>query len=146
MKKMLVLLIVMLAAHWMPAQETTANSWAPLLLYTNGSGSISNLRNGQMLKAGQRFYMLAGPQRGSVFAGWQQVKKAIEVKTVNYPSGVTVITTNTVISTTSKRNYGPWMAFVMEPVTVRKLDDNPGTSVVTEYHGWQANFAPAYKR
>jgi len=142
--------MVMLAACGLAAQKAIAGSWSPLILFTNGSGCISNYRNGQMLQAGQSFYMLAAPRQGSVFAGWQQVKKAIEVKTVHYPSGVTVITTNTVISVAGKPNCKPWMEFIMQPVTVRNVEDNPGNSIITEYHGWQANFAPVlapvYKR
>src|SRR5262249_9994358 len=100
MKKMIVLLMVMLAAGWLRAHGRTAGSWAPLLLYTNGTGSIPNYQNGQMLQVGQRYFMGARTYHGFVFTGWQQMKKDIEVKTIIYPSGPIIITTNTVISPT----------------------------------------------
>jgi hypothetical protein len=146
MKTVFVLLIVMLAARWLPAQGTTAVSWTPLLLYTNGAGQISNFHNGQMVQAGQRYFMGASPNRDSVFANWQQVKMDIEVKTVVYPSGLIVITTNTVVSPTGQAFNRSWMSFTMEPTKVTLRNDNPGSSVITEYKGWQANFAKGYGR
>jgi hypothetical protein len=146
MKRILVILALLLAARWLPAQGTNAASWAPLLLCTNGCGCIFPFQCGQMLQVGQRYYMGATSMRGYQFASWQQVKKAVEVKTVIYPSGVIVITTNTTVSLTGKYISRAWISFVVEPARVLLRDDHPGTSVITESQGWQANFAPGYSR
>jgi hypothetical protein len=142
MKKALVLLIVMLAARWVPAQGTIGVAWAPLLLYTNGTGSISNLCCGQMLQVGQRYIMTAVPDRSSQFNMWRRVKKSVEVKTIIYPSSVIIITTNTVVLPASMPLKTARMSFVMEPVTVQVRNDNPGTSVITTCYGWRAEFVP----
>ncbi len=154
MKKTLVLLMVMLAAHWLPAQGTTGVAWAPLLLYTNGTGSISNLDrgqisnlyNGQMLQVGRRYFMAAVPERGSQFTMWRQVKKSVEVKTIIYPSSVVIITTNTTVLPTGIPLKTARVSFVMEPATVQVRNDNPGTSVITTCKGWQANFVRDNRR
>jgi hypothetical protein len=144
MKKALVLLIVMLMARWLPAQGTNAASWSPLLLYTNGDGHISPYHCGQMLQCGQRYFMAAVPNRGGQFISWEQVKVAVDVKTVIYPSGPMVITTNRTV-TPGKKFGKAWMSFGMEPETVVLRDDHPGSSVITEDKGWQANFTATKK-
>ena len=146
MKKTVVLLIVMLAARWLPAQGTTGVTWAPLLLYTNGNGHISPYECGQMLQVGPRYFIRATPTRGCQFVAWQQVKTSVEVKTVIYPSGPVIITTNTTVTPTGKPLNKAWMSFTMEPVTVKLRNDNPGSSVITEQKGWQANFTSSSRR
>jgi hypothetical protein len=146
MKKMVVLLMVMLATRWLPAQGTTGVTWAPLLLYTNGTGSISNLSNGQMLQVGKSYFMTAVPDRGSQFSMWRQIKKSVEVKTVIYPSSVIIITTNTTVSLAGRLLRTARVRFVMEPVMMQVRNDNPGTSVITTYCGWRAEFVPNEKR
>ena len=146
MKKALVLLMIMLAARWLPAQGTTGVAWAPLLLYTNGTGCISNLYSGQMLQVGKSYFMAAVPDRGSQFSMWRQVKKSVEVKTIIYPSSVIIITTNTTVLPTGSALKTARVRFIVEPVTVQTRNDNPGTSVITTYNGWRAEFVPNTRR
>lgn len=141
MKKVLVILVVVLAARWLAAQGTTADSCAPLMLYTNGAGSFSPYHCGQMLQTGQVYTVSAIPNHGYRFHDWQKVKVAVAVKTIIYPSSAIVITTNTVITPTVVRNKEATMKINISAPTVEVREDNPGTTVTTKSSGWQANFA-----
>lgn len=140
MKKALVILVVMLAARWLAAQETSADSCAPLLLYTNGAGSFSPYQCGQMVQTGQVYTVSAIPNHGYHFRVWRQVKVAVAVKTIIYPSSAIVVTTNTVITPTSVRNRKATMIINVEAPTVQVTEDDPGTTVTTKSSGWEANF------
>jgi hypothetical protein len=129
-----VLWLILLAAQWLPAQQT------PLFLYTNGSGTISPYQNGQMLEAGHSYVLTACAASGCEFNKWQMVTVSTEVKTVNYPSGLTVITTNTTVIETDRYFYNARLNFTAESSSVQTLDDHPGTSRVTRVSGWRANF------
>jgi hypothetical protein len=145
MKKAFVILVVMLSARWLAAQATTADSCAPLLLYTNGAGSFSPYQCGQMLQTGQVYSVSAIPNRGFHFHFWQQVKVTVAVKTVIYPSSAIVSSTNTVITPTPARSKEATMKFHVEAPTVQVNEDNPGTTVTTRSLGWEANFTREYR-
>lgn len=140
MKKALVILVVMLAARWLPAQGTTAASCAPLLVYTNGAGGISPYQCGQMLQTGQVYSISAIPNQGARFHYWRQVNVTVEVKTIIYPSDAIVSSTNTVISPTAIRNREATMKINMQAPSVQVREDNPGTTTTTRSLGWEANF------
>jgi hypothetical protein len=136
-KKSVVLLLILLAGQYLPAAQSL---WTPLLLYTNGSGTISPYQNGQMLEVGKRYILTACPNRDCAFRSWQMVNTFIDVKTVNYPSGLTVITTNMTIIGTTRYYYDARLNFMAESPSVQILDDHPGNSRVTWFIGWRANF------
>jgi hypothetical protein len=46
---------------------------APLLLFTNGAGSISPFQGGQLLVVGQNYEMEGVPDSGFGFSSWQPV-------------------------------------------------------------------------
>jgi Divergent InlB B-repeat domain len=140
MKKALVILAVVLAARWLAAQGTTADSCAPMLLYTNGAGTFSPYYCGQMVQTGQVYTVSAIPNHGYRFRFWRQVKVAIEIKTVIYPSDAIVSTTNTMTTPTPIRSREATMKFNMGAPTVQVRDDNPGTTTTTKSSGWEANF------
>lgn len=146
MKKALVILALMLAARWLPAQGTNADSCAPLMLYTYGAGSFSPYQCGQMLQTGQPYTLSAIPNHGARFRLWRQVKVTVEVKTIIYPSDAVVSSTNTVIVPTVVRSREATMNFNMEAPTVQVLDDNPGTTTITRSLGWQAYFTPGIRQ
>jgi hypothetical protein len=140
MKKALVILVVMLAARWLAAQGTIADSCAPVFLYTNGAGSFSPYRCGQMVQTGQVYSISAIPNHGFRFHFWRQVKVTVAVKTVIYPSGAIVSGTNTVVTPTLTRSKEATMKFHVEAPTVQVTEDNPGTTTTTRSLGWEANF------
>jgi hypothetical protein len=141
MKKAFVILVVMLAARWLAAQGTTADTCAPVLLYTNGAGSFSPYQCGQMLQTGQVYTVSAIPNNGSRFDSWRQVQVTVKVKTIIYPSSAIVSTTNTVTTPTTLRySKEATLKFHVEAPTVQVIENNPGTTTTTKTLGWEANF------
>jgi len=129
---------MLLAAPWLQAGQSL---WTPLLLYTNGSGTISPYQNGQMLQVGHQYVLTACPDSGCQFRKWQMVNVSTEVKTVDYPSGLTVITTNTTVIETGRNYSDPRLNLVAELPTVQVFNAHPGTLKVTQVRGWRANFS-----
>ena len=83
MKTILLLLAAILAVQELPAQtasdiprsvaQDSGDSYAPLMLFTNGGGRIVPYQDGQMLETGRTYVMVAIPSRGFAFSSWQPV-------------------------------------------------------------------------
>ncbi len=160
MKNILLLLAVILAVQQLPAQVTddihgsvvqdSDVSYAPLSLFTNGAGRIFTLRDGlfllrdgQMLKTGRKYSMVAVPDRGFVFSSWQPVTVFTFIEYTKDPSGTITERTNTDVITTPEYIKDPLLRFTMEPEQV--LLDIPNVRSITQSAGWQANFVSVKK-
>jgi hypothetical protein len=148
----LLLLTFIMAAQQLPAQLSDDNhgsaikasdvSYAPLLLYTSGSGRIIPFEDGQMLPVGRRYFMIAIPDRGYVFTNWMPVSVFTTTAIVTN-NGVPTVLTNTITSTGPAYTRCPALIFTMQPVEV--IEDN-SLLTISVSEGWQANFVPAGKR
>jgi hypothetical protein len=145
------LLTSILAVQQLPAQPSDDNhgsavrasdaSYAPLLLYTNGAGRIIPFEDGQMLQVGRRYFMIAIPDRGCVFANWTPVSVFTTTAIVTN-NGVPTVLTNTITSTGPAYTRCPALIFTMQPVEV--IEEN-SLLTISVSEGWQANFVPARK-
>ncbi len=114
---------------------------APLLVFTNGSGSVSPLQYGQLLEVGQTYSMQGIPGDGYVFSSWQPVNVFTFTEVTFDGSGEPLPpTTNTVLSPVWSYTYSSTLDFTMQPVVV--IYDYPGVRTITQGFGWQANFEP----
>jgi hypothetical protein len=118
-------------------------TYAPLLLYTSGSGAIIPFKAGEMLKVGGRYLMLAVPERGSVFENWQQVNVFTVTTITTNEFGVAVPITSTITSPQPAYTKDHLLNFVMQPQAV--ITETP-LLTITSAIGWQANFAARNNR
>jgi hypothetical protein len=120
------------------AQQTCA----PLFVFTNGSGSITPLQNGQLLQVGQSYGMTAIPNSGYVFNSWQPIDISIATLFAEEADGNLVAVATNVIPLPQPQYYTqPALDFVMQPqVTI--LSNSLVTIIDTT--GWQANFEPVF--
>jgi hypothetical protein len=117
--------------------------YAPLMLFTNGAGSISPLEDGQLLEVGQSYEMEAIPDSGYEFSSWQPVNVYILTATIDNLPGIDPPTYQQIsINPSPVFQYiaQSVLDFTMQPVNV--IFDNPGSTSLTESYGWQANFVP----
>jgi hypothetical protein len=118
-------------------------SRAPLLLFTNGSGRVFPLQEGQMFKVGQECVMVADADRGFMFSNWTLVNVFTITEVYFDGSGNAHTTTTTDVSPVGVYTKTRLLRFTMRPVEV--FMDEPGVLTITESVGWQANFVPVRK-
>ena len=144
-----------LAVQQLPAQPSDDNrgfifnggdiSFAPLLVFTNGSGQIFPYVDGQLLQVGRRYSMLAVPDRGYVFADWEPVDVFTFTQTNYDESGQPIypLIVSTALSPVPEYTRSPLLKFTMQqPVEMTGNGANPS---VTLSEGWQANFVPVIR-
>ena len=119
---------------------TSAVSYAPLLLFTNGPGQIVPFQDGEMLVVGQTYHMTAIPKRGYAFAGWRRMNVFNIIEYVEDEFGTMSAVTNIVVSPTLALDPTRVLEFTMQAPDV--LFDDPGVRTIIESEGWQANFVP----
>jgi hypothetical protein len=145
MKKILLLLAMVLAVQWLPAQ-VVENSWyAPLFVFTNGPGRIFQAYNGEILRVGDRYTMEAVPNRGYKFASWQPVNVFIITQTNFDGEGKPILppVRSIVPSVVPTNIYSPDLDFIMDDITwISPEGSNPS---IARTSGWQANFVPWYQ-
>ena len=151
MKSIYVLGVLLSLALQAPAQTSGDNpvsfqdggedSYAPLLIFTNGSGRVYPFRDGQMLQVGRRYIMMAIPDRGYVFANWNPVNVFTFTERVYDQFGNLETITNSVVSGIPQFTRAPVLRFTMQPEVV--ILDDPGIRTITVSRGWQANFVAA---
>src|SRR5882724_10455020 len=155
MKSIFLLLALVLAVQPLPAQapdddHDPANqhgiaSYAPLPLFTTGSGRIVPFQDGQMLEVGRSYVMAAIPHRGYIFTNWQPVNVFTETVITVDDNGVTnAPITSVVVSPAPPSSARPVLRFTMQPEIV--VANIPGVVTITETSGWQANFVPGRRR
>ena len=147
MKNICFLLALTLALQELPAQtangirgsavkaENAAN--APLFLSITGEGRVFPFDDGQMLRVGREYTMIAIPDRGFVFSNWMAVNVFAFTYVIHDPI-TGVVETNTSIDVSPAAEYtGQSVRFRMQPVEVII---GSGAITVTRSAGWQANF------
>lgn len=139
MKRIVLILAVMLAVQRLPAQSGTEGPSAPLLLCTNGCGTISPYNNGQMLEVGHNYTLSACPASGFSFDGWRQVTMATTVQVTRYPSDAWEITTNTYVVRRG-RIFVHSLYIIVPAVSVSVSSNGPSVTTVTRTEGWEADF------
>jgi hypothetical protein len=112
-------------------------TYAPLKLFINGGGRIVPYEDGQMLRAGRSYTMVALPDRGYVLDSWQPVNVFTSIQTYIDNNGETVTNTATTASPRSEYFHHRQLRFTMQPETV--VVDNPNLKISSS-EGWQANF------
>lgn len=148
----LILLAFLLAAQTLRAQlsgdlpvsaiRNSTVSYAPLLLSINGGGVIFPFHDGEMLAVGGDYLMLAIPERGYVFAGWQPADVFIFNQSTTDGSGNPLPpTVSTVWSPVPDNHRSALLAFTFNPSETVLLDV-PGVETITQSRGWVANFVP----
>ena len=154
MKRIFLLLVVILAVQQSPAQiandihgsavQDSDVSYAPLLLFTDGEGCIFPFDDGQILRVGRRYHMVAIPERGFKFSSWQPVNVFTFTEITRGPDSSFNPPIESSVASPVPEYFGrPELEFTMQPVTV--IFDDPGVRSVTESSGWQANFVPVEK-
>lgn len=131
---------VMSAAILPPA--LAQGTFAPLYLFTTGSGSLTPFQNGQSLQVGQSYDLTAVPDPGFAFSSWQPVIVTEQITTNYNASGNPILPPN--INTSpplpeQQFTLTPTLTFTMQPEAVLSLGTS---SELTQSTGWQANFAP----
>ena len=133
------LVSVMSAACMPPALAQGA--FAPLYLFTTGSGSLTPFQNGQSLQVGQSYDLTAIPDPGFAFSSWQPVIVMAQITTNYNASGNPILPPNITTSPPLPEpqfTLTPTLAFTMQPETVL----SSGAFELIQSTGWQANFAP----
>jgi len=110
--------------------------YAPLLLFTSGSGSVSPFTNGQVLQVGSSYNMEAIPDLGYAFSSWQSVSVSVDTVFTYDGTGFVVSSVTTNVSPQLDYSYDPVLTFTMSPVVeLQSFEETIDNSV-----GWQANF------
>jgi hypothetical protein len=149
----LALLTFTLAAHQLAAQLSyktrgsticVKDPLSPLMLYTNGPGTIIPFEDGQMLEVGRTYSIIAIPEPDYTFTSWNPVEvftlTSIVLDTISDPGTVITNTITSVTLSAVPRYIGAQsLRFTMEPEEV--LYSSNGNTL-TRSVGWQANFVP----
>lgn len=114
---------------------------APLFLLINGNGQVSPYASGDLLQVGLTYDLLATPDPGYVFSGWQPVNvfNFMEI-TVNNDGTTNPAVSSTVVSPLPIFLYDSDLQFTQQDITT--ISDIPGVQTVSEGQGWQADFDP----
>lgn len=142
MKKVFLLLAVVLAFQRLHAQSADNESFAPLLLYTNGPGKIVPFDGGEMLEAGQKYVITAVPDAHFEFSSWQPVNVFIITQTNFDAYGNPILPPDQSIvpSVVPTYIYRADLQFTMQDAVLITPDGaNPN---IVQAFGWQANFVP----
>jgi hypothetical protein len=135
------LFMVLVAALGSVSQAHAQTTNASLPLFINGGGSVSPFTNGESLVVGQNYTMVATPDAGFAFIGWQIVNVFSFTEVTVNPDGTTNMpVVSTVASLVPITIYEASLSFVMQPMTV--IYDVPGIRTVIRSSGWQADFEP----
>ena len=133
--------LVTLAVNIFPRQGHSQDASATFFVFTNGSGSITPLQNGQLLQVGQSYEMTAIPNTGYVFDSWQPITVFIDTTVFTNGDGSVDSITNIISSPQPQYFSQPALDFVMQsPVTI--ISNSLMTISVAS--GWQANFVPVF--
>lgn len=142
MKKLFLLLVLFSALRLSAQTSEWPKGYEPAWLFTNGSGSIFPLKNGQMVLLNHNYLVIPIPAPGYKFAGWGRVNVFTFAEyTVDAGSGdenppviSTVLSPLPISSTYPVLDYHVWPAMT--------LYDVPGVVTVTQSQGWMAYFVP----
>jgi hypothetical protein len=122
-------------------------SYAPLSLTINGAGRIFPFYDGQMLQVGRNYLMIAVPDLGYKFAGWNRVHiftvTSTEIDYNTDPFTTNIVTTVDISPEELIYKKVPYIEFKME--SANYLYNVNGNSL-TEEIGWQANFVPVIRK
>lgn len=121
------------------------DSYAPLLVFTNGAGKILPefpYRDGDLLKVGCSYDLYAVADPGYVFLSWNVVNEFTytEYEPPLEPGGGPIPVTSIDLVQSPITLLRPEIRMTVQPVEV--LLDLPNVRVITQTIGWQANFAP----
>jgi hypothetical protein len=117
---------------------TSEGSRAPLVLFINGPGRVLPFHDGQMLQVGPEYRMQAIPERGAVFAGWNQVNVFVFRITTIDGSGNPTVVTSTNFSPIPISVESHTLRFTVQPPAILES----GFTTITGMQAWQANFVP----
>jgi hypothetical protein len=138
MKKLTLIALLTVVTASFPGQCPAQGTFAPLFLFTSGSGSVTPLQNGQLLEVGQSYEMTAIPDSGSVFSSWQPANVFVFTYITFGPEGGPISTNTSVISSLVPNFIEQAdLSFIMQAPQV--VSDTPNL-MITENSGWQANF------
>jgi hypothetical protein len=145
MKKIFLLLLIVLAIQWLPAQPPGDSIEAPLFVFTNGRGQIYPNYDGEMLKVGRRYRMKAVPENGYRFASWEPVNVFIITQTNFTALGEPILppVVSIVPSDVPTYTYRPDLKFTMKDI-IWISPDGSNPNIIRAF-GWQANFVPWYQ-
>jgi hypothetical protein len=121
-----------------PALLSSGGGRAPLVLFISGPGQVLPYHDGQLLEVGADYRMLAIPNRGAVFAGWNQVNLFVTTVATIDGAGYATNVTSTDISPMPISVRSPFLRFTVQPTNV--LEEIPGYLSIKQITGWQANF------
>lgn len=141
MKAFILISLVTLTVGLFPRQGHAQSTSAPLFVFTNGSGSITPLQNGQLLQVGQNYEMTATPGPSYSFESWQPVNVSVFTTIYLDNQGNTVTNTSVVTEPQAQYYSQPVLDFTMQPQVT--LVSN-ASQVTTANSGWQANFVPVF--
>ena len=141
MKKILLLLVLMLCIQYLRAQNSDERTFAPLFILTNGMGRILPFHNGEMLEVGRKYDMVAVPDRGYEFSGWQEVNIFSDIEYTMSPSGQLVERESDIVVPLPVSSKDPILHFTMED-TYQTLFDVPDIRILAQTEYWQADFVP----
>jgi hypothetical protein len=140
MKKFVFIITLTLATVCFTGQSfAQGDISAPLLLFTNGAGSVSLFQGGQLLVVGQNYEMEGVPDSGFEFSSWQPVDVFTTFEVFEDISGNLQTNVNVISSPENEYTLQPVLDFTMQSVTL-VLDTE--STIITETGGWQVNFVP----
>jgi hypothetical protein len=145
MKKLLLLLVVMLAVQRLPAQDTNAPSFAPLFIITNGMGKVVPFQDGEMLEVGRKYDMAAVADPHYEFSSWQRVTIFMDIVYTENQFHQRIEVETDIVAPSDEYYYDPVLHFKMED-TFQVLLNIPGVREIAVSGGWQANFVPRTRK
>jgi hypothetical protein len=123
-------------------QNSGDAQFAPLQLFTTGSGKVVPFNDGQMLEVGHRYVLTAVAEPGYEFANWNPVNVFTFIQQVLDESGNLETVTNTVLSPVQRFISRPALMFEMQAEEV--ILSSPALTIIQGV-GWQANFVAVQK-
>ncbi|MEI6195447.1 MAG: hypothetical protein WCS42_14065 [Verrucomicrobiota bacterium] len=131
-----------LTAQMLDSHRPAHCNWtnAPLALFINGAGGIVPYEDGQMLRVGRSYTMMALPDRGYAFDNWQPVNVFTATTIYLDMNGEFVTNTARTVSPRAEYIHHRALRFMMQPETV-VVDNSPSLKIISS-KGWQANFVP----
>lgn len=144
----LVILTLALAPTRLPAQGTLSafqpqdTSYAPLLISTNGSGTITPYNSGQLLVVGQNYTLTATPAEGWLFAGWAAAWVFTDTEITINSFGATNPPIVSTIWSSTPGTLGTQNQFTFTMPSINVVYDSPGIRTLTQEQGFVANFVP----
>jgi hypothetical protein len=133
------------------AEPAMTGPMAPLLVFTNGSGSIFAIAHSgggsflvnpdDMLPVGDHITLFAIPAPGYEFKSWQPANVFFfEETTLNSQMQPNPEVTSEVVSPTPREILSPVLEFRLSRLNI--IYDFPGVRTISQGSGWQADFEP----